>query len=112
MDRREALARLAALTTLPLTRWNLATHDPLAGTIVGYQHGLRRGSFTSAEITARALERCRTTGKSLRAIDAINPEALASARASDARRRANQTRGPLDGVPVFAKAIYDVNGLP
>ncbi|MEO8564603.1 MAG: amidase, partial [bacterium] len=32
--------------------------------------------------------------------------------AADARRRARRMRGPLDGVPVFAKAIYDVSGLP
>lgn len=34
------------------------------------------------------------------------------ARASDARRRAGTLRGPLDGVPVFAKSIYDMEGLP
>src|SRR5438874_117747 len=31
---------------------------------------------------------------------------------ADARLRAGRTRGPLDGVPVFAKAIYDMAGLP
>ena len=38
--------------------------------------------------------------------------AIADARAADARLRAGRTRGPLDGVPVFAKAIYDMDGLP
>ena len=33
------------------------------------------------------------------------------ARASDARARRGTLRGPLDGVPVFAKSIYDMNGL-
>ena len=64
-----------------------------------------------AEVTARALERCRTDGMRWRAIDALSATALADARAADARLRARRTRGPLDGVPVFAKAIYDVNGL-
>ena len=47
-----------------------------------------------------------------RAIDALSATALADARAADARLRAHRTRGPLDGVPVFAKAIYDMAGLP
>jgi Asp-tRNA(Asn)/Glu-tRNA(Gln) amidotransferase A subunit family amidase len=42
----------------------------------------------------------------------LSPTALAEARASDARLRAGRGRGLLDGVPVFAKAIYDMRGLP
>ncbi|MEP7326672.1 MAG: amidase, partial [Gemmatimonadota bacterium] len=60
----------------------------------------------------RALERCRTDGAALHAIDALSDTALAEAAAADARRRAGRMLGPLDGVPVFAKSIYDVNGLP
>ena len=118
--RREVLVQLAALAALPLPKIDLFTGaltdsapaDPLAGTIAEYQAGRRRGRWTSAEVTARALERCRTDGQAWRAIDALSPTALDDARASDARRRAGKVRGPLDGVPVFAKAIYDVNGLP
>lgn len=114
--RREALAQLAALIAVPLPRLDrlaLGTSpDPLAGTIAEYQAGRRRGLWTSAEVTARALERCRTDGKAWHAIDALSATALADARVSDARLRAGTMRGPLDGVPVFAKAIYDVKGLP
>ncbi|MEO6878780.1 MAG: amidase, partial [Gemmatimonadaceae bacterium] len=67
---------------------------------------------TATEVTARALERCRTVGTRWRAIDALADSAMADARDADARLRAGTMRGPLDGVPVFAKAIYDVNGLP
>jgi Asp-tRNA(Asn)/Glu-tRNA(Gln) amidotransferase A subunit family amidase len=116
--RREVLVQLAALAALPLPRLDrfastgsLST-DPLTGTIADYQAGRRRGLWTSAEVTARALERCRTDGKAWHAIDALSPTALADARAADARLRAGKQRGPLDGVPVFAKAIYDMNGLP
>ena len=63
-------------------------------------------------MTARALERCRTDGARWRAIDALADTALDDARAADTRLRAGSTRGPLDGVPVFAKAIYDMAGLP
>ena len=110
--RREALVQLAALTTLPLARWTFVAADPLDGSIAEYQAGRRRGAWTSKEVTSRALERCRTDGMRLRAIDALADTALADARAADDRFRARRTRGPLDGVPVFAKAIYDVNGLP
>ncbi|MBK6422814.1 MAG: hypothetical protein IPF77_11450 [Gemmatimonadetes bacterium] len=86
--------------------------DPLDGTIADCQAGLRRGEWTAEEVTRRALERCRRDGAAWRAIDALSATALDEARASDARRRAGTLRGPLDGVPVFAKSIYDMEGLP
>ena len=112
--RREALAQLAALIALPipLSRLQFSAPDPLDGTIADYQAGRRRGEWTAAEITARALERCRRDGMAWRAIDALSVTAPAEARAADERLRAGRTRGPLDGVPVFAKAIYDMDGLP
>jgi Asp-tRNA(Asn)/Glu-tRNA(Gln) amidotransferase A subunit family amidase len=110
--RREALVQLAALTALPLARWPLAVADPLAGTIAEYQAGRRRKLWSAADVTAQALDRCRAEGQRLHAIDALAETAPAEAREADARLRAGRMRGPLDGVPVFAKAIYDVNGLP
>jgi aspartyl-tRNA(Asn)/glutamyl-tRNA(Gln) amidotransferase subunit A len=86
--------------------------DPLDGTIADYQAGLARGAWSAEEVTRRALERCRTRGAELHAIDALADSAIAEARASDARRRNGRLLGPLDGVPLFAKSIYDVNGLP
>jgi Asp-tRNA(Asn)/Glu-tRNA(Gln) amidotransferase A subunit family amidase len=118
--RREVLLQLAALAALPLPRLDTfagsssgaAPADPLAGTIADYQAGRRRGRWTSADVTARALERCRTDGQAWHAIDALAATALADARASDARLRSGGLRGPMDGVPVFGKAIYDMKGLP
>ncbi|HEV7992375.1 MAG TPA: amidase [Gemmatimonadaceae bacterium] len=112
LSRRDALLRLAALVAAPVPSWTFAGDDPLAGTIAEYQVGRRRGEWTSAGVTARALDRCRTEGVRWRAIDALSDTALADAKAADARLRARRTRGPLDGVPVFAKAIYDMAGLP
>ncbi|MEA3246432.1 MAG: amidase, partial [Gemmatimonadota bacterium] len=122
--RREALAQLAALAALPSFKrwegargldggpWRRPAIDPLDGTVAEYAAGLARGDWTATEVTARALERCATKGRAWRAIDALAGTAMDDARAADARRRAGQARGPLDGVPVFAKAIYDMNGLP
>jgi aspartyl-tRNA(Asn)/glutamyl-tRNA(Gln) amidotransferase subunit A len=98
--------------TIPRVRWILPPNDPLAGTIADYQAGRRHGDWTAAEVTASALDRCRTDGARWRAIDVLADTALDDARAADARLRAGRIRGPLDGVPVFAKAIYDMNGLP
>jgi aspartyl-tRNA(Asn)/glutamyl-tRNA(Gln) amidotransferase subunit A len=113
-NRRDALAQLAALAVLPLTRWSFtAADDPLDATIAAYQAGRRRGAWSAEEVTRRALDRCRSDGVRLHAIDALSPDtAIDEARASDGRVRGGRALGPLDGVPVFAKAIYDMNGLP
>ena len=118
--RREVLAQLAILLApslacarkLPQSMRLVFADDPLDGTIAAYQAGRQRGDWTAAEVTARALDRCRTDGMTWRGIDALADTAPAEARAADARLRAGWSLGPLDGVPVFAKAIYDVNGLP
>ena len=76
-----------------------------------------------------ALESCRTTseelvtaylarieaydreGPELNAVVVDNPDALAEARASDARRARGELLGPLDGIPYTAKDSYRVRGL-
>jgi Asp-tRNA(Asn)/Glu-tRNA(Gln) amidotransferase A subunit family amidase len=115
VSRRDVLAQLAALATsaaLPRSSFAFAGRDPLDGTIADYAAGLGKGHWAAAEVTARALERCRTDGTAWRAIDALSQAPVGEARTADARRRAGKIRGPLDGVPVFAKAIYDMTGLP
>ena len=104
-SRREVLAQLASLAVLPRLTWESIAVDPLEGTIAAYQAGRARGEWTAVEVTQRALERCNTDGRAWRAVDALADTVLTAARAADARMRAGQSRGPLDGVPVFAKAI-------
>lgn len=105
------LPRLPA--SLPGLRMDEA-QDPLDGTVAAYQAGRRRGEWSAEEAAAHALERCRTAGARWRAVDALVDRnlVLAEARAADARLRAGKLFGPLDGVPVFAKSIYDMRGLP
>ena len=115
VTRREAIAQLAALAATavrPHAGWAFASTDPLDGTIADYHAGLLRGTWSAADVTAHALERCHAEGIAWRAIDVLASTALADARAADSRRRRGRLRGPLDGVPVFAKSIYDMNGLP
>ena len=42
-------------------------------------------------------------GPALRAVIAVNPDAMAQAKASDARRKAGKLFGPLDGIPILIK---------
>jgi amidase len=64
------------------------------------------GRATSESITRAYLARIAAMdrkGPTLRAVIAVNPNALAQARAADARRKAGKALGPLDGVPVLIK---------
>ncbi len=67
---------------------------------------LAAGETTSEALVRGYLERIATidrSGPTLQSVLAVNPEALEAARASDARRRAGETAGPLDGIPVLLK---------
>ena len=77
-NRRDVLAQLAALAAsaaLPRSAWAFAAADPLDGSIADYVAGFRGGKWTAAEVTARALERCRGDGKAWRAIDVLSATA-------------------------------------
>ncbi len=113
--RRDALAQLSAqlsaLLVVPFVRWPEQSADPLGGTIAQFQAGRRRGEWTATSVVTRALERASAGNGSLHAVDLLSRAALDEARASDARAARGSLRGGLDGVPVFAKSIYDMQGL-
>ncbi len=112
ISRREALRELSALFAIPFIGWPERLADPLAGTIVEYQAGRARRDWTAAQVTTQALDRANAWNRTLHLIDELSRTAIDDARDSDARLRRGALRGPLDGVPVFAKSIYDMNGLP
>ena len=76
---------------------------------------LASGKSTSARLTQAYLDRIAAIdrkGPTLRSVIAVSPNALEQARASDARRRAGKSLGPLDGVPVLIKDNIDTIELP
>lgn len=112
MTRREALQTLSALFAVPMLRWPDVPVDPLAGTILEFQAGRAAGSWTATEVVRTALERSYRYNRALHFTDLLSDTALEEAAASDARARRGALRSPLDGVPVFAKSIHDMRGLP
>ena len=76
---------------------------------------MANGSATSEAITQAYLARIAAmdrAGPTLRAVIATNPDALAEARASDARRKAGKSLGALDGIPVLVKDNIETKELP
>jgi len=77
---------------------------------------LEAGQTTAVELVQAYLARIDAydgpnTATALNAVVVRNPEAMAEARASDARRAKGETLGPLDGIPYTAKDSYLVKGL-
>ncbi|MBV1807741.1 amidase [Pseudomonas viridiflava] len=77
---------------------------------------LESGQTTAVELLQAYLARIEAydgpnTATALNALVVPNPEALAEAQASDARRAKGETLSPLDGIPYTAKDSYLVKGL-
>jgi len=84
-------------------------------TIGDLRAALQAGHETALSLTQGYLARIKAydrAGPCLNAVPVLNPRALDDARASDARRAAGQSLGPLDGIPYTAKASFSVKGLP
>jgi len=74
--------------------------------IAELQADMSTGRTTSERLVRGYLTRIEAIdrrGAALRSVLAVNPDAIAQARALDAERRAGHTRGPLHGVPILVK---------
>ena len=75
-------------------------------TIVALQAAMQGGRLTSealTEIYLRRIEALDRRGPTLRAVQEVNPDALAIARSLDVERKTKGARGPLHGIPVLLK---------
>ncbi len=88
-------------------------YDPAEKPIATLQADMASGTVTAEALTAAYLDRIARlddAGPTLNAVVAVNPEALADARALDAERAAGTVRGPLQGVPILLKDNIDALG--
>lgn len=115
---RTAILALALGASAPaLAQHHKATPAPKVeeASIADLQHWMASGRATSESLTRAYLARIAAMdrqGPTLRAVIAVNPQALAEARASDARRRAHKLLGPMDGVTVLVKDNIETRDQP
>lgn len=84
-------------------------------TVSELQDAMTSGIVTSEDITREYLARLSLydrNGPTFRAVLAINPLAIADARARDAERAAGRVRSPFHGVPIVFKDNIDTTELP
>lgn len=78
----------------------------VAKTLPELADALAAGETSSVALTQAYLGRIEAVDRSgprLQSVLSLNPDALAQAEASDARRAAGETLGPLDGLPILLK---------
>ena len=85
----------------------------IAEDLVGLAEALEARALTSAALIERAVRRYAETEPQIHAfvwLDAARAQRLAAA--SDERRRSGGTVGPLEGIPIGVKDIFDTAGIP
>jgi len=91
------------------------TIDLDAATIIDINAALDAGTLTVEQLTKRYLARIAaydTQGPRIHAVMALNPDALATARALDVERKTKGKRSLLHGIPIVLKDNYDTRDLP
>ncbi len=77
------------------------------------QAAMNRGELSSESITRAYIERIERIDGELNAVIAVNPEAIAQARALDMERLEGRVRGPIHGIPLLLKDnIESLDPLP
>src|SRR5918993_5982444 len=93
------------------------THEELHGkSLMQLRAELDEGKTTSAALVEAYLERIEAldrNGPKIRSVLALNPDALAQAKALDAELKEKGARGPLHGIPILIKDnIESADPLP
>jgi amidase len=86
-----------------------------AATIPEINAAFDAGTLTSVQLVSRYLARIAAydrQGPAIRAVLALNPNALETARLLDAERKSKGRRSPLHGIPVVLKDNFDTRDLP
>ncbi len=110
------LAKAAALAAAFLTAAARgATFDLQTATLADINAAMDAGALTSEKLVSLYLARIAAydqAGPKINSVIALNPQALETARALDAERKAKGPRSPLHGVPVVLKDLFDTKDLP
>jgi Asp-tRNA(Asn)/Glu-tRNA(Gln) amidotransferase A subunit family amidase len=97
---------------MPASRMNAPT-DPTLMTAIDASEAIRAGRITSVELVSACLERIAALEERIGAWAHLDPDhALSQAREADLARREGRTLGPLHGVPVGIKDIFDTKDMP
>ena len=83
-------------------------------TIAQLREALERGEVSCVQLVQSYLHRIETydhAGIRLNSVVELNPNVMTEAEASDRRRAAGESRGPLEGIPFTAKDSYMVEGM-
>jgi hypothetical protein len=87
-------------------------HELLALTIVEADRRIAAGDLSPVELTQACLSRIEETEPKINAfITLLADQALAQAREAEERARRGERRGPLDGIPVAVKDLYETAGV-
>jgi aspartyl-tRNA(Asn)/glutamyl-tRNA(Gln) amidotransferase subunit A len=82
-------------------------------TVAGLAAALRNGRTTSLAATEQCLARIADASPSINAfITVLERDAIARARAADEEIATGRYRGPLHGVPISLKDLFDLQGTP
>ncbi len=92
-----------ALAAVPLMVSPAAAYDVAEKSVAELAADLAAGRTTSVALVTAYEARIARLNPQLHAVIAVNPDALAAARAADAARAAGRAAGPLAGVPVLVK---------
>jgi aspartyl-tRNA(Asn)/glutamyl-tRNA(Gln) amidotransferase subunit A len=85
--------------------------DRAFSTLTELAQGLRNKQFSSEELAKEYLTRIDKGNKELHAYVSVDSDSvLAQARAADARRASGYSLSVLDGVPIAAKDLCDIEG--
>ena len=80
--------------------------------ITELQGAYRKGTYSPVEVTQAALERIAALDPKLKAFIKVTEEtALRQARRAEVEINAGNFRGPLHGVPIALKDLYDTRGI-
>ncbi|WP_432573956.1 amidase [Kineococcus sp. SYSU DK005] len=111
VDERERAGRAAPTAERSAATASVRGLDLDSATIPQLQERMAAGELTAVQLTRAYLQRIRRVDPDLGAVLAVNPAALAEARASDRARRHGGPRGALEGIPVLLKDNVDAQGM-